>query len=657
MIRLVLPLLLLLLQWQPSAATPAWPVMPGTNLTWSVVTSACGTAGNFSPVNVVRASDKFGLFTPGVECGSIAGVAADVSEWGYDFQEFTSQAQPQVPCDNLTMKSYTTDPASRHEALERMGAYFECRTRAASPPSSSPLPAFDLIGHYFYAGLGAQLAPVAAVGTEIGENINSVNAHLAFTRGSGRQLSVPFAVDFSAWMQGYITDYSVTRPWGHASSAGGDGGHSLSLFKRSYYAAYSAGATQLIAEAGSVNWFLEDFTPDGVLRLSPLGEIGRDFSNFSRQDAAGGERAVPHAPVALVMEPAHGFGLAWCYQGKAWAKFKLTPGEELAWAVMKELWPGSWLVENEFHTQKSESNYMVASPFADVFDVIQASGSQLADTGLLQSWYRAAWLLGDVAVDDEAAANLTKFVRAGGTVVVTASQLQSMSSQARADLVGAQLAGSASVAGIKGARDAQTGWNSSLTWGKTASVYAVSEVSPSCVSLVSLVLQQGGTVPAVLDNSVGAGHVRTMLLEEAVTLSSLGLVSHLAHRLVDDDVYISPFTLTDPSNGADARARVQMMLGKRPSRVGVSESVASWDITLVNNRGVVKQPSEAAVVDLSQAVNVSIASAVNASGPILRAWHLSPPASGKSLPVVGGKVTVEVQAGDVVVVGVEVQQL
>jgi hypothetical protein len=39
-------------------------------------------------------------------------------------------------------------------------------------------------------------------------------------------------IDFSAWMQGFITDYSTVRPWGQASSP--VGGHSLSLFKRTY---------------------------------------------------------------------------------------------------------------------------------------------------------------------------------------------------------------------------------------------------------------------------------------------------------------------------------------------------------------------------------------------------------------------------------------
>jgi hypothetical protein len=41
---------------------------------------------------------------------------------------------------------------------------------------------------------------IILVSAEIGENINSINAHLAASRGAGRQFSVPVTIDFSAWM-------------------------------------------------------------------------------------------------------------------------------------------------------------------------------------------------------------------------------------------------------------------------------------------------------------------------------------------------------------------------------------------------------------------------------------------------------------------------
>ena len=85
--------------------------------------------------------------------------------------------------------------------------------------------------------------------------------------GSARQFQTAWMVDFSAWMAGFITDWSTSRPWGKSSSAGGDGGHSLSLFKRAYYTAFTQGASQLTAEAGAVNYFFQNFSSDGVREM------------------------------------------------------------------------------------------------------------------------------------------------------------------------------------------------------------------------------------------------------------------------------------------------------------------------------------------------------------------------------------------------------
>ena len=69
------------------------------------------------------------------------------------------------------------------------------------------------------------------------------------------------------WDAGFITDYSTDRPWHAASAAGGDGGHSLSLFKRSWWLSYLSGANHLIAEAGGVNLFYQNMTAQGVYSL------------------------------------------------------------------------------------------------------------------------------------------------------------------------------------------------------------------------------------------------------------------------------------------------------------------------------------------------------------------------------------------------------
>ena len=148
--------------------------------------------------------------------------------------------------------------------------------------------------------------------TTVGENINSINLHFASIRGAARSAHQPWIVDFSSWMQGqlcpaflycifqglvavpahtcmawwglpwvptrgrkvhpdsqppghtplsfptplppvvcagYITDYSTSKFWGSASSP--VGGHSVSLVRRTYFAAFMSGTGGLIAEGAT----------------------------------------------------------------------------------------------------------------------------------------------------------------------------------------------------------------------------------------------------------------------------------------------------------------------------------------------------------------------------------------------------------------------
>ena len=174
------------------------------------------------------------------------------------------------------------------------------RREAGAAPDSKVV---ELTGYALFAAFAARLGTVSMVAVEVMENIFSTQAHFAFTRGAGRQYGLPWAGDGSPWMGDFITDYSTARPWGAASSAGGDGGHSVSLSFRIWVTAYASGASQVIAEAGGVNLFFENVSAsDGVLNLSPMGEAAQNFSAFV---AGQTERATPYVPFALVMEHAH----------------------------------------------------------------------------------------------------------------------------------------------------------------------------------------------------------------------------------------------------------------------------------------------------------------------------------------------------------------
>ena len=135
-----------------------------------------------------------------------------LAEWGYEFMHNEQHIFP--VCGNLTESAYSTAPVTREEALQRLQRYWNCRAadaRLTANASSPQIPLISEIGHYLFAGDSMVFPQDFSVipGSEIGENINSINLHIAATRGAAKTVGPisPFLLDFSSWLQGYILDY------------------------------------------------------------------------------------------------------------------------------------------------------------------------------------------------------------------------------------------------------------------------------------------------------------------------------------------------------------------------------------------------------------------------------------------------------------------
>ena len=405
-------------------AMPFDPRGPGADSTFVATSSCCGY-GPFSAAAVAAASARFGLFdVPCIEAWS--GALPLVAEWGYEFLNNQNGIFPL--CGNLTEAGYAAPPADRDAAYARLELYWRCRAaaeraRAGQPPAS---PIVSEIGHYLFASMSALMDDGGSVipGSEIGENINSIQAHFAHIRGAARQFGSPFLVDFSAWFDGTITDFSPPPGFWGAGTSSPVGGHSLSLFKRAYCAAFMAGAGALVAEAGAVNFFFENKTADGVFNLSPLGEIGRGLYAFAHGFGApaAAARGIPYVPVAVVTELSFGAGLGWFYQGMSWDAFPLSDAELATQALLDALWPGSFKVESQIGTPESESGYMVAGGAlgADAADLLLPRNLSAAT---LLGGYSVAIVagLGEGGLDEALAAALVAFVEGGGSVVLAAA--------------------------------------------------------------------------------------------------------------------------------------------------------------------------------------------------------------------------------------------
>ena len=334
-----------------------------------------------------------------------AGLASyGVAEWGYSFYHLKNGA-----LDGAGYKhygGYPQSPRTRTEAAEVVKAYFN-RLAADARAKASPkeLLLFSSInGHYCYQHYACEWG-ANIVGSEVGENINSTQAHIAFTRGAARQYGKPWLMDFSSWYGPSMYDEDPRKTWGEYS--GPDRGHSLSLHRRTYYVAYMAGADIVVAEGGWLNFFRSQSPGlDGTLPISRLGEDGARFYAFTKRYP---DRGISYTPIGLLIDPLHGI-----YPGfgekLVWNAFPYSPGDQRILNLWETFFPDSLDVQ----AKANEKGHLVASPYGDILDVILNT----APDAILAS-YPVLLLAGEVAQEARLAERLRKYVRQGGTLLLS----------------------------------------------------------------------------------------------------------------------------------------------------------------------------------------------------------------------------------------------
>ena len=165
-------------------------------------------------------------------------------------------------------------------------------------------------------------------------------------------------------------------------------------------------------------------------------------------------------------------------------------------------------------------------------------------------------------------------------------------------------------------------------------------MSTSATTVIEASDHDGKAFPVVLRNRIGTGTVLTVLLEDDVALGALALLPHLLSRMASD---VLPFEVVDVESGADMLAtKLEMLLARRHS---------GWQVTLVNNFGVTKQPGAAATVDPSKRVRAVLR--LKRAYGAATAVTLVAADGATPLIVSNNSVTVEVEAGDLAVLAVE----
>lgn len=353
-------------------------------------------SGTLDRETVIKTIDKHNLGSKEVYCPKGA------REWGYTFF---------IPSDkkdgngDYAMGGFKTPPADRAQALAAIKAAI------TNHYSLEGLERWESCnGHYLWHHYACEWG-CGSVASEVGETISSTQTHIAFTRGAARQYSLPWSIQFSFWHQGRINDYTGDSVWGIHSQE--KGGHSPSLYKRTFLASYMGGASHFYPEAAMVINYYKQKDADGCYKLSPIGDMSKQLSRFVRENT---DIGINYVPFGIVLDYYHGMfpGDRNIAPKKVFRAFDFNAGDDMTYTLFDMFFPGSWITMGA-----SESTYQVNGPYGDTCDVLLQNAPQ----DVLNS-YPALILSGDIHLSDEEIGRYRSYVKQGGTLILNTAYLK-----------------------------------------------------------------------------------------------------------------------------------------------------------------------------------------------------------------------------------------
>ncbi len=344
---------------------------------------------------VIETIDRRQLGEKGIHCPPGA------REWGYTF--FIPDDQKDGS-GNYAMGGFKTPPKSREEALSVI------RERIIKHYSLSELKEWESCpGHYLWQHYSCEWG-CTSVCSEVGESISSTQTHIAFCRGAAKQYKIPWGLQFSFWQQGRINDYTGDAVWGVHSKP--NGGHSPSLYKRTFLAAYMGGASHFYPEACAVINFCKELDEDGCYKLSPVGEMSRRLNRFIADNRNIG---INYTPFGIVLDYYHGMfsGDRQITKRKAFQVFDYNAGDDMTYNLFDKFFPSSWVTFGA-----NEATYQVNGPYGDTCDVLLQNAPQ----EVLDS-YPCLIMTGDINLSEEEKKRYAAYVKKGGTLILNTAYL------------------------------------------------------------------------------------------------------------------------------------------------------------------------------------------------------------------------------------------
>ena len=262
---------------------------------------------------------------------------------------------------------------------------------------------------------------VRFVGIETAAVQPSTAMRLAFTRGAARQFGGEFfyyhAPNFGDSATTFTKEQNFAGPDNFFHSRyGATMGPSLSWYRKSYYLYYMSGASAIYLEQG-FDQFFKPGPGEHPFQLNPLGRITEEFVRFAAKHPDRGE---PYTPIAVLLDPAHGWDMT-DYPQWPFGISQINRSDR----ALRELFGAAYYPGpvREGEPASGERQAFVPGVFGNIFDVLVASGTH---PDAIDS-YRAVIAGGQINWTSAWARKLEEYVRQGGTVVLNAGQIKGLS--------------------------------------------------------------------------------------------------------------------------------------------------------------------------------------------------------------------------------------
>ena len=434
------------------------------------------------------------------------------------------------------------------------------------------------------------------------------SSQIASARGASRQYgNKPWGCYFATYLgHGYLNYHKSGKVFGP------NAGKSASLYRRQNYFAYLMGATYVDFEHPDIAFLKEKFVKGKDPVLSPHGKAVVEVAEFARNDK---DRGTVYTPIALLLDFGHGWDNH--EARKIWfGMFKPTPADRNIDAWMYGIFGSSELPQEGYGCNMSQTG------FSGLVDILTLNPPKGAPGNLKD--YPAAIIAGDIKWNDNALQAVKKYAAEGGTLVINTEQLHKTFGP---NFTGVEFTG----------KTAKNTTAVSIDGKKLAENKIPYEYHLVKLRGAKVLLKTADGAPLATVFNYGKGKViltlQKYLVEDPKTAGQkkgLSTVHYLLSLLRHE--YL-PF----------------QVIGTSPAEMVVSRLNNGWRVSLLNNRGVYKQPLTAPVIVSSEKTKQTLILPAEFNYAVEKI-------SGKVLPVRKGKnqneITVTIPSGDLVIIDI-----